>query len=195
MRRLLAGLVLVAGCAWGQNGFHYEKPTPNSPDSEAVAVKNEMLGPQHTIEDGTPVRLRLKQTLSSGDLQIGEKVRFEVLDAVTVNGAVLIPGGATALASVTEAQEKRRMGRAGKLALSLDYVRAASGERVRLRGEKANKGGGNVGKVTGAVVATTVVAWPLAPLWLLAHGKDARIPEGLELIAFVNGDQLVHALR
>ena len=42
--------------------------------------------------------------------------------------------------------------------------------------------------MTGAMVATGIVFFPAAPLFLLMHGKDITIPKGTEIAAFVSGD-------
>src|SRR6266436_10392085 len=42
--------------------------------------------------------------------------------------------------------------------------------------------------MVGAMVATSLVVWPAAPLFLLMHGKDITIPAGTEITAYVNGD-------
>jgi hypothetical protein len=42
--------------------------------------------------------------------------------------------------------------------------------------------------MTGAMVATAIVFFPAAPLFLFMHGKDITIPKGTEITAFVNGD-------
>ena len=55
-------------------------------------------------------------------------------------------------------------------------------------GEQDNKGGGHVGAMTGAMVATAIVFFPAAPLFLFVHGKDAVIPQGTEVTAFIQGD-------
>jgi hypothetical protein len=140
------------------------------------------------LEDGTPVHLVLSQNLSSADAVTGQTVEFEVVDDVIVNGFVVIPHGATAWATVTDAEHKKRMGRAGKLDLNVDKVRLADGEKVLLRAVKDAKGGGHTGAMVGAMVATSLVIWPAAPLFLLMHGKDVTIPKGTNISAFVQGD-------
>jgi len=50
------------------------------------------------------------------------------------------------------------------------------------------KGGGHQGAITGAIVATSIVFFPAAPLFLLVHGKDITIPKGTEITAYINGD-------
>jgi hypothetical protein len=140
------------------------------------------------LEDGTPVHLVLAQNLSSADAVTGETVEFEVIDDVVVDGFVVIPHGSTAWATVTDAEHKKRMGRAGKLDLNIDKVRLADGEKAMLRGVKDVKGGGHTGAMVGAMVATSLVVWPAAPLFLLMHGKDVTIPKGTNIAAFVQGD-------
>src|SRR2546427_773319 len=140
------------------------------------------------LQDGTPVRMRINRTISSADAKVGDNVDFEVLDEIKVGDVVLIPKGALALATVTEAVSKRSMGRAGKLNVNVDHLRLADGEKVPLRGIKGAEGGGHVGAMTGAIVATSIVFFPAAPLFLFMHGKDITIPKGTEVTVYVNGD-------
>jgi hypothetical protein len=42
--------------------------------------------------------------------------------------------------------------------------------------------------MTGAIVATSLVAWPAAPFFLLMHGKDMTIRSGTEITAFTQGE-------
>ena len=142
----------------------------------------------HTLMDGTPVKLRLSQTLSSADAKVGQEIPFEVVEEVKVDDVVILPKGATAIGTVTEANAKKSMGRAGKLNMSISYARLADQEKVALRAIKESKGGGHVGAMTGAMVATSIVFFPAAPLFLFVHGKDITIPQGTEITAFVEGD-------
>jgi hypothetical protein len=87
------------------------------------------------------------------------------------------------------------MGRGGKLNMSISYARLADQEKVALRAVKDSKGGGHVGAMTGAMVATSVVFFPAAPLFLFIHGKDITIPQGTEITAFVEGDMHLDMAR
>ncbi len=142
----------------------------------------------HTLLDGTPVKMRISETVSSADAKTGEEVPFEVLEDVDVDGIPVIAKGAAAIGTVTDAEPRRRMGRAGKLDISISYVRLADGEKAALRAVKDEKGGGHVGAMTGAMVATSIVFFPAAPLFLFMHGKDISIPQGTEITAFAQGD-------
>jgi hypothetical protein len=115
-------------------------------------------------------------------------VDFEVLDEVQVMGIVVIAKGATASATVTDAQAKRRMGRAGKLDLNLDYVRLVDNEKAALTATAGGKGGSHTGAMIGAMAATAIFTLGGSALFLLMHGKDITIPKGAETTAYVNGD-------
>jgi hypothetical protein len=141
-----------------------------------------------TLEDGTPVRLRISHNLSSADATTNETVDFEVLEEVKVGDQIVIPKGSIAWGTVTDAEAKRRMGRAGKLNVTIDAVRLADGEKIAMRGIKDVKGGGHVGAMTTGIVLTSLVVWPAAPLFLLMHGKDVTIPKGAEITAYTNGN-------
>ncbi|MBZ5526215.1 MAG: PEGA domain-containing protein [Acidobacteriia bacterium] len=143
------------------------------------------------LEDGTPVKLRLTRNLSSGSDKTGDKVDFEVLEEVKIDNLVVIPRGGIAWATITEAQPKRRMGRGGKLNVNIDNVRLVDGEKANLRAVKDTKGGGHVGAMTGAMVATGIIFFPAAPLFLFMHGKDIEIPKGTEITAYVAGNTLL----
>jgi hypothetical protein len=140
------------------------------------------------LEDGTPIRLRLTRNLSSADATTGDRVDFEVLEDVKVKDVIVVPRGGLALATITEAEHKRRMARGGKLNVNIDDVRLADGEKAPLRAVKEAKGGGHTGAMTGAIVGTAIVFFPAAPLFLFMHGKDITIPKGTEITAYVNGD-------
>jgi hypothetical protein len=160
--------------------------------SQQGTAKNQELGPtpngRNTLEDGTPVKLRIAQTVSSADAQVNDRVEFEVLEDVRILDTLIISKTGIAWGTVTEAQSKRRMGRAGKLEIVMDSVRLVDGEKAALRATKEAQGGGHVGAMTVGIVATAVVFWPAAPLFLLVHGKDITIPKGTEVPTFINGN-------
>jgi hypothetical protein len=144
--------------------------------------------PPHTLLDGTPIKLRLSQTISSADTKVGQEVPFEVVEDISVDQVVVLPKGSNAIATVTETEHKKSMGRAGKLDIAISYARLKDQEKVALRATKETKGGGHVGAMTGAIVATSIIFFPAAPLFLFIHGKDITIPQGTEITAFVEGD-------
>jgi hypothetical protein len=158
------------------------------PDAAAPQAAPTAPPPPHTLLDGTPVKLRLSQTISSADTHVGQEIPFEVIEDISVDQVVVLPKGSTAIATVTASEHKKSMGRAGKLDVAISFARLKDQEKVALRATKETKGGGHVGAVTGAIVATSIVFFPAAPLFLFVHGKDITIPQGTEITAFVEGD-------
>ena len=140
------------------------------------------------LSEDTPVKLRLTRTMSSKDAKADEKVDFEVLEDIKVGDAIIVQHGAMAIGTVTEAQPKRRMGRAGKLNINIDYVQLVDGEKVPLRAVKGGSGGSHTGAMTGAIVATSILFFPAAPFFLFMHGKDITIPKGTEITAYIAAD-------
>jgi len=141
---------------------------------------------QTVLHEGTPVRMKMNRTISSATEKQGDNVDFETLDDVKLGDAIVIPKGSTAIATVTDAATKKSMGRAGRLSVNIDYVRLPSGDKLPLRGVQDVKGGGHVGAMTGAIVATSIVFFPAAPLFLFIKGKDITIPKGHEVTVYTN---------
>jgi hypothetical protein len=154
----------------------------------APATAPAVVATPNTLLDGTAVKLRLAENLTSATARAGDQVPFEVTEEVDVEGVTVVLKGAQALATVTDASPKKSMGRGGKLDVNVDSVRLVDGEKAQLRAVEDNKGGGHVGAMTGAMVATAIVFFPAAPLFLFIHGKDVVIPQGTEVTAFVQGD-------
>ena len=147
--------------------------------------------PSPVLHEGTPVRLKLARTVSSATAQEGERVDFETLDQIKLNEQVVVPAGSVAQATITEAVSKRRMARGGKLNMNIDYVRLPNGDKLALRGVQNVKGGGHGVAMTSGMVATAIVFWPAAPLFLFMQGKDISIPEGHEVTVYTNSDYAV----
>jgi hypothetical protein len=139
-----------------------------------------------TLQDGTPVRLRLNSTISSANAHVGETVDFEITEPVISQNYVVIPKGAVALGRVTKVEVKRRFGRAGALELSIDSVRLPDGRTIPLRATR-EKGEGDM---SGARVAATIAASPVL-VWV--KGKDVVFEKGTETTAYVSGDARIEA--
>jgi hypothetical protein len=185
MRRLFAFLLVILS-GFGNFALGQDK-TPAPPVSAPVAPPSQP-PPPNTLQDGTAIKLRLAENLTSATAKMGQQVSFEVVEEVDVEGVPVIAQGAPALATVTTAETKKSMGRGGKLDVNIDSVRLLDGGKAMLRATAGGKGGGHVGAMTGAMVGTAIVFFPAAPLFLFIHGKDITIPKGTEVTAFVQGD-------
>jgi hypothetical protein len=178
---LCSSLVYSQDKAKKQNQDNQTKPSTLAPSTSKPPLA-------FGLAEDTPVKIRLARTMSSADAKAGEKVDFEVLEDVKIGDVIVIQHGAMAIGTVTEAHPKRRMGRAGKLNINIDYVQLVSGEKAPLRAVKGGSGGNHTGAMTGAMVATGILFFPAAPFFLFMHGKDITIPKGTEVPAYIGGD-------
>ncbi len=155
-----------------------------------------MMAAQVTVPDGTRLRVRLDQSISSATGEQGQPVELSVTEAVSVGDQVVIPDGARVTGTITEAQEKRHMGRAGKLDFSIDRVRSVDGEWIPLRYTVNKRSGASHAVSTGVLTAgAAVLFWPAAPAFLLMKGKDVTLNKGMVFDTFTDQDHVLKATQ
>lgn len=146
----------------------YDAPTPST---EVVSNAHSPSG-EFMLRNGTPIRMKLGKTISSGSAHVGDAVELRVVEEVLVDGLTVIPQGATATGVVKEAEPKKRLGHGGKLAFSIDLVRLRDNEKAAVRSFQESTGSNNS--------AGTILP--------LASGKEVVFTEGSEFTAYVDGD-------
>jgi hypothetical protein len=184
----IAAIFLVTGSSFAQESTG-ARQTP--------AATN----PAMKLADATPVLLRTKEALSSGTAKVGDRVPFRVTEDVKAGNLIIIQRGAEAWGVVSAVQKKKRKGQPGSVDVAIQSVQLLSGERALLRAEKHLKGKDKTGQIvndidqvesemgqgsTGPVFQ--VLALPILPLFLLEKGKDALLPAGTRVTAYLNGD-------
>ena len=151
---------------------------------------------QITIPDGTKLRVRLEQAISSATADEGQTVELAVTEAINVGDSVVFPEGTRVTGTITMAQAKRRMGRSGKLDFSIDRARAVDGEWVPLRYLLNKKTGESHATRAGVLTAgAAIVFWPAAPFFLLMHGKDTTINKGDTFDVFTDSNHVLQNAR
>src|SRR5438270_5641593 len=83
-----------------------DKPTVTAAPSKPASQNAKPAPTGFVLEDGTPMKLRLTRNLSSGSDKTGDQVDFEVLEDLSVDNVLVVPRGAVALATITEAEPK-----------------------------------------------------------------------------------------
>jgi hypothetical protein len=146
---------------------HYDDPARLAAEVRPGASRNEIILPRQT-----PVHLKLTRTLSSATAHVGEEVTFEVTQDVIVGGVTVIAKGAPAVGAVTEAEPKKRMGKAGKLNVGVTSVVLANSEKISLRSFGADQ---SADQKSGMTVP-------------LLHGKDVTLSKDTEITAYVDDD-------
>jgi hypothetical protein len=146
---------------------HYDDPARLAAERRAANPPKEIILPHMTA-----VHLKLGRTLSSATAHIGEEVPLEVAQDVVVGGVTVIAKGTPAVGAVTEAEPKKRMGKAGKLNVGVTSVLLANNEKIALRSFGSDQ---NVEQKSG-------MSMPLL------HGKDVTLAKDTEITAYVDDD-------
>ena len=142
---------------------------------------------QVILPEGTKVRVRLEQTISSATAEEGQPVQLSATDDVKAADTVVIGQGASCVGSITQAVPKRRMGRTGKLDFSVDRCSTIDGNSIPLRYSITKKEGGSRAATTGVLTAgAAIVFWPAAPVLLLMKGKDVTVNKGIVVDVFTD---------
>lgn len=120
----------------------------------------------------TAVHLKLDRTLSSATAHVGEEVTYEVTQDVVVGGVTVIAKGAPAIGAVTEAEPKKRMGKAGKVNVSVTSVVLANNQKIALRSFGAEQ---TADQKSGMKLP-------------LLRGKDVTLAKDMDVTAYVDDD-------
>jgi hypothetical protein len=165
---LKAGATLKAPTAPEKRELtHYDNPARMAAAARLAPSPQEIL-----VRNQTPVHLKLGRELSSATAHVGEEVNFEVTQDVVVGGFTIISKGAPAVGAVTEAEPKKRMGKAGKLNVSVASVLLANNEKIALRSFGADQPSDQKGGLGISLV----------------RGKEVTMTKDTEITAYVDGD-------
>jgi hypothetical protein len=132
------------------------------------------------VREGTEVSLTFANDLNSKTAADGDPVEFLLDGDLKVGEAIVVPKGAHAKATVSNAKRAGMMGKPGELSVQMQYL-VVGDNHVRIRGTKGREGESK----TGAAVALTVL---FGPIGLIKHGKNVDIPAGTPLVAYVDQD-------
>ncbi len=138
------------------------------------------------LREGTELRLRFAQDISSKTATEGDPVDLILDEDVTVDGVVVARRGDKAVGSVSNAKRAGMMGRPGELNIRLEYLRAGD-QKIRIRGTRGREGESR----TGTAVVLTVL---FGPIGLIKKGKEINVPRNTELKAYVSDDVELPAL-
>lgn len=157
----------------------------------ASAQKISAIPAQLTIPDGIPIKLQLVESVSSAHARAGDHLDFLVVRDVNVKGLTVISAGTEASGSVTAVKGKRLLGIGGKVALKLDSVVLANGQRIGVRARMAVKGRTRVKMMAVAMIATGLIYLPAAAVFLFTRGHDGVVLKSTAITAHTDRDTSV----
>lgn len=137
----------------------------------------------------TLVKVRLLSELNSATNQVGDRVRYRVVEDVMVDGRIAIPAGAEGEGRVTAVQKARPFGQAGRVEVDWGSATTFDGSAVRFNvSERAARQ--NQELAVAASVAGLILLGPiLGPIGLaggfLVQGQEHIVPVGTEFFVEV----------
>jgi hypothetical protein len=140
---------------------------------------------QLNLLEGTPIKVKTVNELSSRKAQVGDIVYFRLVDNLKIDSIAIIDTTAEIMGEVIEAGKARSLGRPGKLDFTIDNVKAIDGQNIRLRTTPKKITGKDK---TGGVVAAAVI---FAPVALFLKGKEVVIEANKEFIVYVDSDYTI----
>ena len=131
------------------------------------------------LRQDTPVELMAVSEVNTDSAKPGHIFKLRVNRAVSVDGRVIVPVGATAFGQVLTATDAGSLGKSGRMTAKLLHLRVGDAE-VPLEGQTSAKGTGACS--TG--VAVLFSGW----MGLFHRGNNAKIKAGEILNAYVAED-------
>ncbi|MBR1420411.1 MAG: hypothetical protein IJ575_05080 [Selenomonadaceae bacterium] len=147
-------------------------------DGEMVVSK--VLSGHAYVPEGTDIEVEFNQTISSKEVQEGDRISMKLVSNLIINDVIVAPAGTKIVAKITKAKKASSFGRGGKLEFKITSFKTLNNVEVPLEFSRTVKGG----KDTGAYVATyvTIVGG------FFMKGKNVTIEKGTRFTAIVAQD-------
>ena len=140
---------------------------------------------QIQVPEGTRLRVRLEEDISSATAQEGQTVQLSVVEEVKVEGTAVIAQGAPVMGRVIEAVPKR-LTSSGKLDISFVAAMAADGQSIPLRYTQDRKAGGS--NISNGLIGAgaTILFGPTVSMLRMMRAKDIVLPKGTVVEVFTD---------
>ena len=135
------------------------------------------------LQEGTTVRIILKEELSSKKAAVGDPVEMEIQEDVLVEGHAVIRAGTTVKGEVTQITKAKMLGQQGKIDFFVNYTSSIDQQNIRLRSSRKYEGKNN----TAGMAVAAAFALPA----IFIKGKEAVIPKGTQFSAYVDNTYTV----
>ena len=139
-----------------------------------IGLETASLSEEITIKAGTPVPIRLEETITSETATAGQSVRFSVTRNVEVDGVVVIEAGSRVDGEVTFSQHTGTLGKEGKIFVVVRYATSVIGTRIPLRASLSQTGDEKV-----------ALSWMVCPF---IKGGSSELKANTETKAYVDYD-------
>ena len=177
----IASVAQQPGTNQPSNSDQQPAAAPPSAQNPPPAASQPAPAPEkYLLKEGTEVKLKFAQDLTSKTAKTGDSVEFWLDEDLKVGDVVVVKKGAKAVGTVSHAKKNGMMGKPGELNLQLDYLKSGD-TKVRLRGTQGREGQDKTGATVALVVAFGVLGF-------MKHGKNVEIKQGDPIKVFIGED-------
>lgn len=124
------------------------------------------------IPKGTKLIVEFTRDISSKNMTKGEPIPLVISENLILNGVVIIPAGTKVKGYVTVARKAGNMGRAGKLEITVESVKAVNGVDIPLQYIKSARGKDDVAGSAAVIAAVSIIGG------FFMKGKNVNIGAG-----------------
>jgi hypothetical protein len=178
-----AATLLISGCG-NSDVQTAEAANGTAPDAQQPAGKEKgfleklVSKPEPiTIAAGTPVTIRLQNTISSATAQPGDMFDFTLIEPLVVNGRTVASSGAAGVGRVVAAKASGRLHNAGYLRIAMSSIEV-DGKQVPVQSSSIFLSGGRYVKRNTAIIGGSAAGGAVVG-GLLGGGKGALIGAGV----------------
>lgn len=183
---LAAPLAIMALCAGCGGSASYEE-TPGEETQSSKGLKDLILPSQKkdvTVPSGTVLAVEFNETLSSASSQPGDRFTARVVDAVEVDGEVVIDPGSVVVGKVVEAVPAKKIGGTARLNLEFTQLELTSGDESPMSASYYSKAKSQVKKDAATIGGATAGGAILGRIIGHKRGSEAK---GTAIGAVVGG--------
>ncbi len=134
------------------------------------------------LADGTPIELRITQTLTTAHAKVGDPVEFEVVHDVKVGDLIVIPRHSAASGVVDAITPRRRLSRSAELVIIVKTAKSINGSDVPIKGARmvvGNTNFENAAQDSGMLIFVVP---------FVIKGDEAFVSKGAKFTAYVSGN-------
>jgi len=160
-------------------------PSQSSPEATRTPEQERSAAPQESqkppvlvLKEGTEIKLKFAQNVTSRVTRPGQMIEFVVAEPVVVDGVLLIKQGARSIGYVANTESASGTGKGGTMEIRMEAVRTR-GNMVKLTGADSRTEKRASGRVVGMTILFGLSGF------LSARGHEVKIPEGTPMTAYV----------
>jgi len=187
--------------AYSQEDDSPASPGPLPPPTVIEELQTPIKVSQALLAQGTPLHLRLVNTIKVQEAKAGDPVGFEVTTNLWFQDVLVIPRGTPVMGELVEAFPARRASRGSRVKIAIKTAHSLDAREIRLTANPKFRGGapsgvGNaldatlgVGSANEVTAMGATLALPVLGVVALAKkGKNVDVPAGQMVTAFLVED-------